>query len=1135
MPEQLLRHRHVRWLGQTVFGVLIFSILVLLFMPPAWESSMAAVSVLGAALFGLGALFWLGEGSADRLRETSFGPAYLLLLAVWGISAMGATDKSLSLNTLAVTLSLCLVFFLALFLTRSLRHLRQYLSWLLLAAVLLSIFGLYQYAGGLSETYTNLFGGQAPQGFFETELAGRLLSGRAFSLFVYPNVFSGFLAMLLPLGLMFWISARRAGASWWWGSVLVILLAGLFSTQSLGGWMSAAIGVGLFYILLADERSLHNGHRWSLGLWFIGLLFFLGGLWLMLNHRGPGAAWDGLSQRWVHWKIAGAMFLKHPWFGVGPGLYGTEYVRFQAADEMYSRYAHNVLLQIGAETGGVGLASLGFFLFRWGQYLRRGLASWKHHPRRIYLVGLAAALAAAGAHALGDVDFHFIKNAVVVMLLAGMLTGLLRPVEKPLSPAGQTPAVPPSKTSQALAAGFTWGFGGVLLLALWRGGHSLLLEGVVFWSLGLLGMIWMVTVPLAGRMARTAFPLRWWLAFFWVWGIVSAAASLHPAAAIPGLTLGLAGLAVLSLCWAWAPQSFNLLWILVGSSLLLALLALAWVWGNPGTRVSLFWPNPNLLAAYLAMGFVTCLGLAALLPWERVRRWLLGGAAGVIGLGLLATGSFGGLLNLLAGLSVLLLWTLRRRLRLWPFLTGAAVLFLALAWALPWGPGTRWHKPGDYAGPAYERVHMASAAMQMGGDYPLTGVGPGNFRDMFERYSFPNVRGLARYGKVADFAHSEPLQILAVLGIPGLAVLLVIIGLAAVRAKELWSAFPADAPWSFAEAAPVVASAALLGAMVQGLVDFNWHAPALWLWSMALLGLMFVKKSQPSALSPVPSVAGLAAALRRPRALILLLVGASALLGATRPLLSAYYLAQGEAQQYKKKFKSADLEYQRALVVHPFSSDAYDRLGQTQADFYATTGAEHWFSLAEWAYTKALRLNGLDPYIHRHLGQLYNLKAAHLSGSERQRYYLQAMNQYREAQRKAPHQAFLMFELGNVARGAGLFSEAEDSWRRAVELEPHYAAAWSNLGVIQEIRADFPAAEASYRRALDLKQLSRRVQDKYEIELLAINWTVVHHNLAQLLERQRRWREAREQYEEVLRLEPENIRAKKHLQILGKK
>jgi tetratricopeptide (TPR) repeat protein/O-antigen ligase len=822
------------------------------------------------------------------------------------------------------------------------------------------------------------------------------------------------------------------------------------------------------------------------------------------------------------------MLLKHPLWGVGPGLFGTEYANYQATGDSYARYAHNALFHYAAETGLAGLLALGFFLFRLVQFLLRGLAAWKTHPQRVIVVGLTAALAAAVTHALGDVDFHFTKNAAVVMLLLGMLAGLLRP--RTAAPAATTvgPADISSKRVFPFGRWLTLGMGAVLLAVLWRGGRSLFVEAAVYWALGLLWMIWMIAISTPGKLEIKTIPLRWWLVFLWVWGIVSAALSQHPAAAIPGLTLGLAGLVVFSLAWEWAPKSFLLLWALAASSLGLGILALGAAWKNPGMRLGLLWPNPNLLAAYLAAGCVACLGLAWLAAGDRRRQGLLGGAALVIALGIFTTGSLGGWLNLLVGMGVLAVWLARGRSAAWLGMAAGIVAVGALAWLLPFSLGPRLDRPGAYVGAAYERVHIASAAMQMGGDYPLTGVGPGNFGNMFERYSFPNVRGLARFGKVAEFAHCEPLQVLAVLGIPGLALLLVILGLVALRLR--WQSAPGRAPWEWRESAPRIAAAVVLGAAAQGLVDFTWHLPALWLWSMALLGIVFVKGGEPPAVS-----AGLPAnKLRLPLSLILILVGVSALLGAMRPLLSAYYLAQGEAQNYKKNFKNAAWEYQRALMVHPFSAQAYDRLGQTQADFYAMTGAEHWFALAEWAYLKAQSLDGLDPYIHRHLGQLYSLKASHLYGNERQSCYLKALEQYREGSRQAPHQAFLLFEQGNVARDAGIWDLAEESWRQAVSLEPHYAAAWSNLGVIQELRGNTPAAEASYGRALDLKSLVPGVQDKYEIELFALNWAVVHYNLAQLLERQGRWGEARQQYAQVLRLEPGNMQARKRWRNLGK-
>ncbi len=1089
---------------------------------------MAALCVLGMAVMGIASVAWLGWSRGVPERPATFGLALLVLLGAWTVSAITSMDLSQSMNSLAPVLALGLLFFLAFLFSRSLRTLQLYLGWMLGAAALLALFGLYQYGGGLSETYARMFGLQPPQGFVEKELAARLLSGRAFSLFVYPNVFAGFLAMLIPIGLVQVLSATRPMARWGWGSLLVLLLVGLFSTQSLGGWIAAALGVGLFYSLLSETYSLHPKNRWAMGVWITGILLLLGGLWLVLNHRGMGAAWDGWAQRWEHWKVALRMLRAHPFLGIGPGMFGAEYSVYATVPGQYARFAHNAWLQVAAETGMLGLGALGWFLWSLFRMWQRGWGAWKHHPQRTWYVGLTAGLLAAVLHAAGDVDFHFLKNTSVVVLFLGMLMGLAGSVSKPrLEPAAETQLALEHPMGRW---GWIFALGAILTLVLWRAGRSLPVEVFLYWSVGLLWLMWMVRSSQQGRLLFSAVPMRWLMGGLWIWGIVSAALSSHPAAAVPGLMLGLVAFLVFWLSWEWAPRSWSLIWVLIVTALGMSVMALVEV-GWPGsTRATGHWPNPNLLGAYLAMGCLATAGMAA--GWETTwgKKVGLGLAALVMVLGILATGSMGAWLNVLAGAVVLVFWSWRHHRRYALGAGAAVVIMIVLTLVLPLALRQRLVAWDAYAGPAYERWHMASAAIQMGADHPLAGVGPGNFAATFEQYSFPNVRGLARYGKVAQFAHNEWLQILAVLGIPGLVMLCVILGWSLHRFWSLWRMpfSPTKSGWS--HAVPLAASLAVVGALVQGSVDFNWHPPALLLWSMALLGMTF------AGLKPAVETAPILAQARpfwqRSLPLVLLLVGLTALLAASRPLLSEYYLAQGEAQRYKKNFKAAAQLYQRALLAFPLAATAYDRLGQTQLDFYATSGAEHWFALSEWAFQKALTLDGLDPYIHRHLAQLYGLKASQLSGNERQRYYVLAMDQYQAAVTKAPHQAFLSFELGNVCRDAGLNADAETHWRAAVELEPHYAAAWSNLGVIQEIRGNTVGAEASYQKALAVRALSAGALDKYEIELVSINPTVVHYNYGQLLERQARWREAKEQYAAVLQFEPNHSQAKRRWQAL---
>jgi len=501
---------------------------------------------------------------------------------------------------------------------------------------------------------------------------------------------------------------------------------------------------------------------------------------------------------------------------------------------------------------------------------------------------------------------------------------------------------------------------------------------------------------------------------------------------------------------------------------------------------------------------------------------------------LLATGSLAGRLHVLAGLMMLASWVCRRLPTRLPRVWMLAAVLTVLTAGLPLAAGQRLARLNEYQGQAYERIHIAGAALRMAWDRPLTGFGPGTFMEAFERYSFPNIRGLARYGKLAPFAHNEFLQLLAVAGIPAL----LLLGWLLVRTGALWRRqwlAPEVVPER--EAARAALWAVLAGAAAQALVDFNWHPPALLAWGVCVLGAVTARAEmvvRPPAAGAKLDWRGYFSGMRQPAAVLLLALALAVAIAAIRPGLSRYFFNLGEAQRFKGNFEAAAESFEQALRAQPGSAEAFDRLGHTQADFYAATGSDAWFRKSQASLNQARKFNRLDAYLHRHLSQLYSLKAAQLSDHERLAWLDRAIGEYRQAAGNAPHQAFLYFEMGNLQREAGYLAEAEVSWNRAVALEPVYAAAWSNLGAAQELRGDLEAAEKTYRQALELRRLAPSVQDKYEIDLLSLNWAVVYFNLGHLLERQGRWGDAREAYGEVLALEPDNAIARRRCSALDK-
>jgi tetratricopeptide (TPR) repeat protein/O-antigen ligase len=1122
MLPPLAAPRRPRWHSQQIFWVLAGLAGLLLLLPPEAEGRAAALFTLGTWV--LAAWWFFAAGPLSLPRPFPLGLALLAWAGVQAVSAAAGRDPAASLNAFSAELACLLAFALAWATARNRRTVERTFGWLSLLAAVLALYGVYQHWLGLHETYVRFFAGLGPQNELESEIARRLDSQRAFSLFAYPNTFAGFLDLFWPIALSLALSASRRASRWTWSAVSALLLAGLYASGSMSGGLLALFG-GAAVLLLWSHRG---GRRPRLEWLGLGGVVLAAGVWFLVQEHGVGSWLADLPGRLANWASAWRMFIDHAVTGVGPGLFGTFFPDYQDPSGFYVRFAHNFILNRLAETGVAGGVVLVWFAFEYGRAWWNGWRSRWPGPRRTLALGLTIGVAAAVLHAAVDVDLHFLKNAAVFWIALGALLGLLTPVHPRRVPVRRAL---PARSAAAASGGawLRWGLLGLLTLLLWHGGRSLGGAVVLYGATGLLlGWFWLQRLPAAaaGRPWLTDVPLHEPLGLLFVWGTISAMVSAHPAGAIPGLSLAAAGL-LLYVTASRQPGLRGDLWrLLPAAGGVLAGVAIVQAFASPGVRAAAGWPNPNLLAGFLA------LGLLAWLAWwtHRPRPWplqVLGAAGTAFGFfGLLATGSLGGLLNLAAGIAVLIFWQRRRgpdRVRALAWQAAWLALLLAV---VPTLTHQRLAHPEDLRGQVRERLGMAAAALRMTGERPLTGFGPGNFGDAFERFSFPNVRGLARYGKQAEFAHSEPLQVLAVLGGPGLGLLCWAVWLAVVRFRRQRNA-PATGETPADPGARGALWAGLAGAAAQGLMDFNWHLPALWVWGLVMLGAVLAEGER------VPE-ARTSAAGDRPLApaVVMWLLAAAAVTAAWRPVWSRQLVDLGEAQRYKQNLKASARDFQSALKVHPLSASAYDHLGQAQAEFYAALGTDTWFQLSEWALAKAGSLDGLDPFIHRHLGQLYAQRAVRASGAERQEYLHRAMREYLLAIAQAPHQAFLRFELGNLQREAGYLGDAERTWRQALDLEPNYAAAWSNLGVALEIRGHLPEAESAYRRALALHVLQPDPHNKYELDLLALNWAVVHFNLAHLLEGQGRYAEARGEYASVLAQEPENALARRRWSVL---
>jgi O-antigen ligase len=262
-------------------------------------------------------------------------------------------------------------------------------------------------------------------------------------------------------------------------------------------------------------------------------------------------------------------------------------------------------------------------------------------------------------------------------------------------------------------------------------------------------------------------------------------------------------------------------------------------WASP-TRLSGWFVNSNVYAAFAGAALLAGVTLVG----DRFRPLALRALAAVaIPLALaslVATASRGGWLAAAAGLAVLAARGLResgRRVRFAAALAIGGVLSgsALVAWRASGGldrVATRLSDAGSYS--AWHRLAIYRGALELLRARPL-GVGLGGFEPAFSRYRVHSDRF------TVNFAHSDLLEAILVLGVPG------VVLLAVTSARYL--ALPRSGP----PAGAAAGACAILAAFgVQSVYDFPLRRPVLALLAAALAGALV-----PAAPAARRSIAGL--------------------------------------------------------------------------------------------------------------------------------------------------------------------------------------------------------------------------------------------------------------------------------------
>jgi O-antigen ligase len=478
---------------------------------------------------------------------------------------------------------------------------------------------------------------------------------------------------------------------------------------------------------------------------------------------------------------------------------------------------------------------------------------------------------------------------------------------------------------------------------------------------------------------------------------------------------------------------------LVASALVQACLALAQAAAHGAGRPAGTYFNPNHLAMGLAMAGALLLALRPASRSAAAGGW---SAFGLVSAGLVATGSRGGLLAAAAGWGFVA-W------RRWRWRAAAVAVAAGIALAVVPNPLARRLQTLEAQDPyAYTRLQIWRSAIDRALDHPV-GVGLNLFRQSSQRYAFALDDGVARFGKRAESAHSDYLQVFAELGLPGLALSAWgLASLAALARRALREARDGGDP------AALGAAGALAAVAAQALVDTPLHVPGVLMPAAALAGLLASRGAPPSARAP--ALGG----LTRLRVAVVV-AGVLAAAGVTRHGLAYLAYRHGNDVAVAHGALAALPWFERAESLAPESAAYAEAVGGAALGAWKGTTDSRWLVVAEAALSRARARDPGDARRAQSLAALYR-EVVPPDPAVRRRALERAHALYEEAERLDPFAAVHPFERGRVLLLLGERESAVRAVSRAVELEPNFLAARLVLARLHAARGDRAAAADQY-------------------------------------------------------------------------
>ncbi|HDT14701.1 MAG TPA: hypothetical protein ENN55_00650, partial [Firmicutes bacterium] len=394
-----------------IFALVSLTAALLLLLPPHSHPFVAILCKSLIAAAGLAFLFSYKLSRGDIKIETPID-AFIFLAFAWHIiTVLFSVDPITSLNSSVSFFTLILLFYISY--TYSRKHPDSLLVLVLAAAAFVSVYGLFQYFFGFNAALSHM---ETSPVEMQEAVIQRILSGRVFSVFIYPNTFGGFLILVIPIAFAVFKTNKKTRPAA--AALTALLLVNLLLTRSIASAVSLALAL-LLVIPFISDRSLF---------YFKKLLFLLFAaaaaiLTLVLLFRDPAEIIGNLSGRLANYMKIMEISRDFLITGSGAGSFESVYNSFPGAS--YLKYGHNAILQMILENGLPGALIMILAVFFGYRSVIRSFSLIRDPAKKTLLLGFLTGITAFLLHNLADFDIYMFETSFFFVIILGLLMSRL--------------------------------------------------------------------------------------------------------------------------------------------------------------------------------------------------------------------------------------------------------------------------------------------------------------------------------------------------------------------------------------------------------------------------------------------------------------------------------------------------------------------------------------------------------------------------------------------------------------------------------------------------------------------------------------------------------------------------------------